>query len=426
MRQRLIILVIVMSTSLLTFGQAKIYYDTDWNGCAKYEAEYFRICTFDKTGKPIGKIRDYFITGELQGIADGALTINKYNDSKSVFIGITKGYYKNGKISFERKNNSSGVIIYSKHYSENGSLNSEYYYRNGKLYYNSINTSNGKYSGNIKNGKYNGKGTYTWNTGDKYVGNWIEGNRTGSGVYYYSNGDIYEGSFVNGKKEGIGNYYWAGGGARLGCRYSNNSYVDGTGSYSKDSKYNSKSSNIRKSDKQNNYTNCDVDFSKYSGGSYLSKVNNAVNLREGPSTSCSVLKTLQWGEQVFVLSSKGTNGFYPVIDLNSNKRGFVSKSYVTLGEYYAASSKPMFSKSGYSSTYKSKIEVYNNTSKTLSLDLGSSTYTLSPHQRKTIHVSPGNLFYLASASGVLPAKGTQKFESNSGYSWEFYIQTSYY
>lgn len=175
---------------------------------------------------------------------------------------------------------------------------------------------------------------------------------------------------------------------------------------------------------EKSYDECSIDFSMYTGGSYLSNVNKSVNFRKGPSTSCPIITTLGYGSQVFVLSSEGTNGYYPAIDLNTNNRGFIYKSYVTLGKYYAPSSKPMFNKSGNITTYQSEIVVYNNTSKRLSLDLGSTTHKLYSQERKTIHVSPGSLFYLASAPGVLPAKGTQKFESNSTYSWEFYIQTT--
>lgn len=285
--------------------------------------------------------------------------------------------------------------------------------------------SNGTYSGYWKNGNMHGEGTYTWTAGSIYKGQWVDNERTGCGVYYYEKGDIYEGGFLKGKRNGIGNYYWKSGAAKLGEKYEKGTCIEGTGHYL-DSYTHKPRAIVSNKSAQSYSTNYSVDFSKYKGGSYLSKIKKTAYLREGPYTSSSVLKTLTRGNQVFVLSSKGTNGFYPVIDLESNKRGFIFKSYVTLVTYYAPSSKPMFSKSGYSSTYKSKVVVHNNTSKTLSLDLGSKTYSLSPYQKKTIYVSPGNSFYLASAAGVLPSKGTQKFESNSSYSWEFYIRTSSY
>jgi S1-C subfamily serine protease len=117
----------------MSFGQDKIYYDSEWKGCSKNTAEYYRICTFDNGGKPIGEIRDYFITGELQGTAEKALSINKYDDSKSIFIGLTIGYYKNGSKQFENIYNSKGDPISTKSYFENGNKAREVGYSMGEL-----------------------------------------------------------------------------------------------------------------------------------------------------------------------------------------------------------------------------------------------------------------------------------------------------
>ncbi len=171
---------------------------------------------------------------------------------------------------------------------------------------------------------------------------------------------------------------------------------------------------------------CDSEFSKYNGGSYLSETTTSVALRQGPNSSCPLVSTLKSGSQIFVLSKDGENSYYPVIDIHSNKRGFVSKSSVRLGEFYASSTTPMFNKSGYSRSYDSRIEVFNNTSKTLTLNIGDAEYTFSPAQKRTITVKPGSIYYLASAPGGLPSKGVQKFEKHSSYAWEFYISTSRY
>ena len=133
MKQKLIILVIGLFFSLMSFGQDKIYYDSEWKGCSKNTAEFYRICTFDNGGKPIGEIRDYFITGELQGTAEKALSINKYDDSKSIYIGLTIGYYKNGSKQFENIYNSKGDPISTKSYFENGNKASEVGYSMGEL-----------------------------------------------------------------------------------------------------------------------------------------------------------------------------------------------------------------------------------------------------------------------------------------------------
>lgn len=65
--------------------------------------------------------------------------------------------------------------------------------------------SNGnRYEGDIKDGKKNGRGTFTWANGDRYEGDWINDNRTGHGIYTWPNGNRYEGEFANGKMNGYG------------------------------------------------------------------------------------------------------------------------------------------------------------------------------------------------------------------------------
>jgi len=71
-----------------------------------------------------------------------------------------------------------------------------------------INSPEGwQYVGQIKNGKANGKGIYTWD-GDKYEG--ICNLRYGKGIYYYNDkqlkGDKYEGDWKDDKRNGKGIY----------------------------------------------------------------------------------------------------------------------------------------------------------------------------------------------------------------------------
>ena len=56
----------------------------------------------------------------------------------------------------------------------------------------------GKYERELKNGLFDGKGTFYFKNGDRYEGNWKKGIKEGRGIYYYSNRDRYEG---NGGKE---------------------------------------------------------------------------------------------------------------------------------------------------------------------------------------------------------------------------------
>ena len=69
---------------------------------------------------------------------------------------------------------------------ENGELN---WFENGNE------DSDGKYIGEIKNGKPNGQGTYTFPDGKKYVGKFKDGKKHGQGTTTYSTGIKYVGEF---------------------------------------------------------------------------------------------------------------------------------------------------------------------------------------------------------------------------------------
>jgi len=102
--------------------EEKIYFNENWQGCPQYQAKYYRIVKYDTNGKPVGKIYDYYITGELQSEIDGAIYIDKINDHNSKFTGYTVGYYKNGVKSHETQRDNNGNILSSKSYDENGNL----------------------------------------------------------------------------------------------------------------------------------------------------------------------------------------------------------------------------------------------------------------------------------------------------------------
>ena len=76
-----------------------------------------------------------------------------------------------------------------------------------------------KYSGEWKNDKMHGYGTYTVgnlgtqgnNTGDKYVGEWLDGKYHGQGTYIHLNGDKYVGEYKDGRMHGKGVYTFASG-----------------------------------------------------------------------------------------------------------------------------------------------------------------------------------------------------------------------
>ena len=67
------------------------------------------------------------------------------------------------------------------------------------------------YEGDFLNGKRNGKGKVTSPEGWTYEGDWAEDKKTGKGKFTYKNGDTYEGDLVDGVREGQGLYVYASG-----------------------------------------------------------------------------------------------------------------------------------------------------------------------------------------------------------------------
>ena len=68
-----------------------------------------------------------------------------------------------------------------------------------------------KYVGEFKDGLENGQGTYTWTNGRKYVGEWKDGKTHGQGTMNFPNGLKYEGEFKDGKGNGQGTLTWSDG-----------------------------------------------------------------------------------------------------------------------------------------------------------------------------------------------------------------------
>ena len=157
--------------------------------------------------------------------------------------------------------------------------------------------------------------------------------------------------------------------------------------------------------------------------SYLGWVTKQVNFRQGPGTDYGVISSLKPGTQIFIVSLETENDFYNIIDIATDKEGYIHKSFVKLGDVVEKNESGMFTPSGKTSTYNPEIEIFNNTSLTLTLKLNSETYTFSPKQKRTITLSPGTYNYRASAPGVIPNIGSEYMESNMGYTWQFYIVT---
>ena len=158
--------------------------------------------------------------------------------------------------------------------------------------------------------------------------------------------------------------------------------------------------------------------------SYLGYVSKTVNFRTQPNTNCTIINSLPRGTALFVISKEKSNGFYQVINIETNKEGYIHSSFVQLDKPLPKNEQGIFTPVGKTNTSSPIIKIHNNTSKTLTLKLNDKLYTFSPNQRRTLTLSSGSYSYRASAPGVIPDYGTEVMQSNYEYEWSFYISTS--
>jgi SH3-like domain-containing protein len=159
--------------------------------------------------------------------------------------------------------------------------------------------------------------------------------------------------------------------------------------------------------------------------SYLGTITKQVNFREGPSSDYEIINSLKAGTQIFISSIETVDDFYNIIDIKTNKEGYVHKSYVKVGKLVSRSNESVFTPNGETTTYESEVKIFNNTSKTLTLKMNTQLFYFSPYETKNISINPDEYDFRASAPGVIPYIGTERLKSKQAYSWEFYISTSY-
>jgi Bacterial SH3 domain len=159
--------------------------------------------------------------------------------------------------------------------------------------------------------------------------------------------------------------------------------------------------------------------------SYLGTVTKQANFREGAGKEYDVIGSLKTGSQIFIVSLETENDFYNIIDIRTNKEGYIHKSFVKVGKQIKENDQAVFSSSGETTSYNPEVEVFNNTNLTLTLKLNSASYSFNPKEKRTLTIEPGSISYRASAPGIIPNIGTQNLQSNQGYTWQFYIITRY-
>lgn len=162
---------------------------------------------------------------------------------------------------------------------------------------------------------------------------------------------------------------------------------------------------------------CNVIHSQH----YLGEITKPVNLRASSSTDSEILKKLNAKQNVFIFDKETENDFYHIIDISTDTEGYVHKDFVKLKKPLSQNQDKTFTKDNEIEDYDSKVKIHNDTNRNLTLRLNSNIYSFSPQERKEIILTPGFYKILASSPGVIPYSGGDDVDSNTAYSWKFYI-----
>lgn len=110
-----------------------LYYNKYWGICSKSEASYYRVITLDVNEKPVGVVRDYYISGKLQSEGE-AIFFDKLDDTNTKWKNKVTGYYENGMKQFEENyDNEGNKIGPTKNWDEFGVMDISIIFRNETL-----------------------------------------------------------------------------------------------------------------------------------------------------------------------------------------------------------------------------------------------------------------------------------------------------
>ncbi|MGJ1410138.1 hypothetical protein ACR78Z_10710 [Sphingobacterium thalpophilum] len=114
MKRKVLILTAGLFCCFLTMALAQrkitLFYDANSKGVeSKKQCTFYREVSFGNENKPIGEIRDYWKNGKLQAIAEGALHVDKNDDTKSVWTGKVELFDKKGQKVQEHNFSSLGM-----------------------------------------------------------------------------------------------------------------------------------------------------------------------------------------------------------------------------------------------------------------------------------------------------------------------------
>lgn len=170
------------------------------------------------------------------------------------------------------------------------------------------------------------------------------------------------------------------------------------------------------------YSSSNNDWQKY-----IAYTTQRVNMRECSSTECDIIKVLKQGSALFVDKNDEEDGFYKVLDIDSNEEGYVSKKFITFKKRVEQNNGEMFRpiKKTFHTYALPTVKIENNTELTLTLVLNGVKYSFKPYGSQTLTLQAKTYEFRASAPGVIPLAGKKTLELDYDYDWTFKIVTRY-
>lgn len=112
--------------------QVREYFDKDWNHCQAKQAAFYRLITYQAPNKPKGIIKDYYISGQLQGTFYAAY-MDYQDEGKTFHEGEANWYYKSGKLEKKCYYFNDEINGPETTYFEDGTLQSSASYDHGTI-----------------------------------------------------------------------------------------------------------------------------------------------------------------------------------------------------------------------------------------------------------------------------------------------------
>ena len=239
----------------------------------------------------------------------------------------------------------------------------------------------------------------------------VEGDcKNGYGVYKFSEESYYDGNWKNGLRHGFGlDYAFDSINKKTGKKaftkrlgvFEYGFLIEGTKEW---------------------YNGIFPNKSTYTYESFIGKVKSKINLIEWPTTDSDIIKSLNSGAEVFIISDKTVNGYYNVIDKISAEEGYIDEKFIDLLNEVENIKRELFNPSGLSNSIKtSELLIFNDAEFDLNIKIAGLTHKISPKKTKKISVKPGEYTIFAWHTGAIPYKGKQTIEPGQNYEKTFII-----